>query len=353
MPGPSAWKTRAARLAAALCICAGISLLVRGPLRGPLREALAPAPEILHDQAGLLDAAQRDAIQGQHAFLRLDHGIDYRVETLRGARDLDVFAASRFRELEIGSEGRGGRGLLLVIDAGADQVRLEVGRALEGSFPDAFVAWVEQRQMVPFFRAGRVGDGILAATELLVTQVQRERASGGFAELAAEGSSGGGARTQARIGEAPDPRLREGPDVAAADTPEASVDAYLEAMRARNADSDLDLYSQATRAMLAGWVMTPAQMDTLARTYRDCRAEPVRLDTRGERAVIRYPIRARRCAPWFLVRESGRWRLDLATASAAIRFGRDNAWHFAAGAEHPYAFAFSDWRLDRNGYPQG
>lgn len=348
MPNHSAW-TSAARWAAALGVCVAIG----AGLRGPLREALAPEPVMLRDDTGLLAASQRSAIESQHAFLRADHGIDYRVEIVRGAGDLDRFATSRFRALEIGSTGRGGRGLLLVIDAEENQVRLEVGRALEGSFPDAFVAWVEQRQMVPFFRAGRVGDGILAATELLVSQVQREQASGGFAELAAEGSSGGGAQTQARIGEAPDPAAREGPDVAAGETPEATAAAYLAAMRARNADPDLDLYSAATRAMLASWVVTPAQMDTLARTYLDCRAEPARLDTNGERAVIRYPIEARGCAPWFLVREGGRWRLDLASASSAIRFGRDNGWHFAAGAEHPYTFAFTDWRLDRNGYPRG
>lgn len=342
-------STSAARLAAALSLCAGIALV----LRGPLGEALAPGPEWVRDEAVLLEAAHRAAIESQHTFLRSDHGIDYRVETVRGAGDLDTYAAVRFRALEIGRAGRGGRGLLLVIDAETDQVRLEVGRALEGSFPDAFVAWLEQRQMVPFFQAGRVGDGILAASELLVARVQQEQARGGFAELPAQGSGGAGARTRARLGEAPDPAGRRGPEVAPGDTPEAAVSAYLEAMRTRNADPDLGLYSAATRAMLARWVVTPAQMDTLARTYGACRAEPAYVDASGERAVVRYPLEARHCAPWFLMREQGRWRLDLATASAAIRFGRDNSWHFAPGASHPYAFAFTDWRLDRNGFPRG
>jgi hypothetical protein len=142
-------------------------------------------------------------------------------------------------------------------------------------------------------------------------------------------------------------------DVLAGDTPEATAAAYLDAMRARNSDPRLDLYSAETRTMLARWVVTPAQMETLVRTYRGCRAEPARIDPSGERAVVRYPAAARGCAPWFLTREAGRWRLDLATAASAIRFGRDNSWHFAPGAEHPYAFAFADWTLDRNGYPSG
>jgi hypothetical protein len=63
-------------------------------------------------------------------------------------------------------------------------------------------------------------------------------------------------------------------------------------------------------------------------------------------------VRERVCAPWLLVREDGRWRLDLASASRAIRFGRSNAWRFEAGAPAEYAFAFDDWSFDRHGFPR-
>jgi len=104
--------------------------------------------------------------------------------------------------------------------------------------------------------------------------------------------------------------------------------------------------------MLADRVVTPAQMDAINRTYRSCRPEPTRVDARGRRAVIRYGVEQRRCAPWLLVREDDRWRLDLVESQRAIRFGAGNAWHFAERPEGPYAFAFSDWRLDRNGFPR-
>ncbi len=353
---PDLWRSTSTtvRLGAAVALIAAAAF----GARELSRDALAP-PTIVSDAAGLIEPAERAAIEDQHAFLRSDHGVDYRVETVRGVGDLDRYAVQRFGALAIGDAGRG---LLLVIDAEADQVRLEVGRALEGVFPDGFVAYVEQRQMVPFFAARRVGDGVLAATELLVGQVQREQARGGFAALPISGSGGGGARTRARIGaakladrigETPAPAVPGGNGVAAGDTPEATVAHYLAAMRARNADPSLDLYTSETRAMLARWVMTPAQMDTLVRTYRDCRADPVRLDTAGTRAVLCHPVAQRGCAPWFLVRADGRWRLDLATASSVIRFGRDNSWHFVPGAEHPYAFAFHDGRFDRSGFPKG
>ncbi len=97
--------------------------------------------------------------------------------------------------------------------------------------------------------------------------------------------------------------------------------------------------------------MTAGQMDAVARAYRRCRAARTRLDEAGGRAVVRYPVPARQCAPWFLVREEGLWRLDLATSQRVVRFGAGNAWHFARSAEHPYAFAFADWRLHRHGFP--
>ena len=74
------------------------------------------------------------------------------------------------------------------------------------------------------------------------------------------------------------------------------------------------------------------------------------LRTRFASAVLRYPPAERRCPPWLLVREEGRWRLDLATASRAIRFGRDNSWRFDAGAPPAYAFAFADWSFDAHGF---
>ena len=65
-----------------------------------------------------------------------------------------------------------GRGLLLVVDAEGERVRLEVARELEGVFVDSFVAFIEREQMAPFFAAGRVGDGIVAASELIVGRAE-------------------------------------------------------------------------------------------------------------------------------------------------------------------------------------
>ncbi len=305
------------------------------------------------DDAGLLDVAQTRRISTFHDLLLSDHDIDYRVVTTFEARDIDAYAAARFAELEAGGRSAGGHGLLLVIDPTADRLRLEVGYALEGTYPDAFVAYVEQRQMVPFFRAGRVADGILAATELIVSRAHAAAANASLeSELALSGSGGAGATTAARLNAGRLQRADPRPSTAAAGpAPTDTLAAYFAAMQARNADPTLPIYTPDTRRMLDTWVMTPAQMDNVVKTYRACRADPAILDPNGQLAVIRYQIADRRCSPWFFERIDGRWSLDLTMMQRAIRFGRDNSWRFATGAAHPYGFAFRDWRFDSNGFP--
>jgi len=320
------------------------------------------AVDAVDDGAALMTGDQRDWVAEYHGYLLTDHDIDYRVVTTEDAGDVGRFAVKRFAALGVGEASATGRGLLLVIDPGQDRVRLEVGYALEGVFPDAFVAFVEQRQMVPFFRAGRVADGILAATELIVTRAQRAAADAGFeGEAWMAGSGGGGATAQAGIGQgwsnpaapgAAGNGTTTGGATAAGRIPEETLARYLAAMAARNGDPGLGLYTAETRSMLRSWVMTPAQMTNLAQTYRACTPEHARTDASGRLAVIRYPVAQRQCAPWFFRRDGDGWALDLTMMQKAIRFGRTNAWHFDLAADHPYRFAFADWRFDSHGFPR-
>jgi uncharacterized protein len=131
--------------------------------------------------------------------------------------------------------------------------------------------------------------------------------------------------------------------------PTQIVEAYLEAMRARDARPDLPIYSGHTVEMLRKWVVTPGQMDNVAKTYRRCAVDG--LFVRGDRAVVRYAVEQRQCAPHFLRLESRAWKLDLAAASSSIAFNHDNQWRFRSPIDESYRFAFEDWRFDRNGFP--
>jgi uncharacterized protein len=207
--------------------------------------------------------------------------------------------------------------------------------------------------MAPFFAAGRVADGILATTELIVGRAQEAAAGAAFAPPMAAQSMGGGTSAAAAIGTGDDPggefrRQTQRVEVAGLGPLEV-VAVYLERMAQRDARTDLPLYSSATVAMLANWVMTPAQMDNVVRTYRACVPEGARVS--GDVAVVRYRVEQRLCAPYFLRREDGEWKLDLAVLSAAVRFNHQNEWHFAKSPPGDYAFAFEDLRIDSKGFP--
>jgi uncharacterized protein len=309
-------------------------------------------PDLVEDEAGLLTEPERDRIAEFHRLLAEDYGIDYRVATVRDPGDIERAAVERFAKLRIGGEGNGGRGLLLLVDPDGKRVRLEVGRALEGSFTDAFVTYVENRQMVPFFAAGRAADGILGTTELIVQRASNARASGDL--LAGNGAalSAGGGATAAITSDQSGLKTGGGDPRSAGTTPEATLAAYFELMRERDAAPDHGLYTPQTQAMLRRWVMTPAQMDTILRAYRRCEAQPAKVDGSGGLAVIRYRIEDRECSPWFFAKSASGWQLDLVAMQQAIRFGRSNQWHLTPGADQTYAFAFSDWQFDAQGFPQ-
>ncbi len=336
---------------AALRVLFLVSVGALGALLLTLDRSDHAATSSVVDRAALLTAAERDFIAAYHARLLEDYDIDYRVLTAPAAGDLESLSHEQFGRLRVGGASRSGRGLLLVIDPAGDRVRLEVAAALEGIYTDGFAAYLQHRQMVPFFEAGRVADGILATTELIFARAIEATAGRAFDPATLDAFSlGGGASTAARLGKGREPVTSLAGQAAPGATPEATVTAYLAAMRARNARADLDLYSRATQAMLRGWTITPAQMDQIARAYRNCTGRETRVGPGERRAVVRYAVGQRQCAPWFLVREDGAWRLDLASSQRAIHFNHRNQWRLA-GAADDYDFAFEDWRFDRNGFP--
>lgn len=309
----------------------------------------ATAPRVA-DHTSLLDQNELDRITRFHDYLLADHDIDYRIVIDRNIDDINQFAARYFRDRKVGAASNSGLGLLLVLDPQANEVRLEVSYALESTYTDAFVAYVEHRQMTEFFAANRISDGILATTELLITRATN--AANGLdptTEGWAAASGGGGARVNARIGEGPAGRQDDDVATEEGESPRDVLDRYQQAMKDRNNNPRLSIYSKQTREMLGQRVMTPAQMDNVAKSLSRCK--PEKLFRRNNRAVLRYPIEARTCSPYFFLREDDQWHLDFTVMINAIRFGRNNEWRLVPGYTGPYGFAFADLRFDRNGYP--
>lgn len=320
------------------CAALGLGLLLAACAdRG---DEPAGAPGFVDDRAGLLDRAGEASVTAWHAALLAQYDIDYRVLTVRETGDLSALAVRHFEEAGVGSLSPAGRGLLLVIDAASQRVRLEVARELEGVFVDTFVAFIEREQMAPFFAAGRVGDGIVAASELIAGRAEETIADTAFDGRAAPATSAGAGAELVAAGGYERPTARVEVDTAAQVSPLDTVAAYLAAMAVHDAGAALDLYTPATREMLAGHVVTRGQMDNLVRTYRRCPGPRVRQE--GGYAVVDHPGEPGGCSPWFLEQDAeGLWRLDLLTMQRAVRFDTRNRWRIAVpDALGPYAFAF-------------
>ena len=137
---------------------------------------------LVDDKAGLLSGEELERVSEFHAYLLKDYDVDYRVLSEPVAADINQLAVERFSELSAGMQSVTGRGLLLVIAPEERLVRLEVSQSLEPVYTDAFVRYIEERQMVPFFASGRLADGILATTELIVARLQDAEAQAALAK---------------------------------------------------------------------------------------------------------------------------------------------------------------------------
>ena len=305
--------------------------------------------EMVIDEASLFDEREIDALADYHAYLLAEYGIDYRILTTGDGGDVNRLANRTYRDRKVGSHSKQGRGLLLVIDTASQHVRLEVGVSLEAVYVDAFIAYIERDQMLPFFRQQRLADGILATTEMIITRAQNAEQNRSYQdELWFTGSAGAGATTSivtASMRQTSQDQIESGL------SPRETLQAYAEAMASTNLRPDLGIYTMETRRLLADWVVTPAQADNAARSIRQCGNAVTLTSENGQFAVMRYPVEKRQCNPYFFRLDVDRWQLDLATMQRAIRFGRSNQWHFQPGMDHPYNFGFTDWRFDNNGYP--
>lgn len=329
------------------CMLLGLSLLLT-----------SCGDRYIDDRVGLMSTDEQARLRTFQEKLLQELDIELQVVVLDASPgDLDTAAVELFDVRDIGRRTKGARGVLLLIDPAGRQVRMEIGYDLEGIFPDAFVGYIEQRQMAPFFAAGRVGAGIEATVELVVGKAlgaidagsyAPDEAAGGLAHL----SGGAGARSAVGIGDGTPakPTLDDASRFGAQSSPQQALAVYLEVVRGHIKDPDLGCYSPDTRVFFRKWLVTDAQQDNERRSL-EAHIGQGQILQRDERAVIRFPVSERGSAPYFLVRGEEGWMLDFASMSKLVGFNHRNQWHLRS-LDHPFMFAFADWQFDGNGFPQ-
>ena len=315
-----------------------------------------PAGAVL-DSAGLLAPESTRRLERLAAALLEDLDLDLALVTFGDeGRPVGPHAERLFERWEVGGRSRGGRGLLVAISPREQRVSIVVGYELEAVFPDALVAAVERDQTAPWFARGRAGEGLEATVELLARhayeEIGGEEGRRRFLELdlaAAPGAGGAGAESSLAEG-GPSPATRAAAELdrfGPQPTPADAWGRFVEAHRRRIASADLGLYDPAAREVLVRRPYTEAAQDHVVRLYD---GRPYEVRERGDRAAIVFPDDPDRLlAPWFFRRYPAGWRLDGGAASEIVGYNHLNQWRFRT-LDHPYAFAFESWSIDRHGF---
>jgi hypothetical protein len=272
--------------------------------------------------------------------------------------EIQFFTQEIFEEWKIGDATKANRGLLLVVAAQEQRVRLAVSYELESIFTDSYVSHIEHNQLEPYFEGNMVGEGIEATVELLARRAYQGIREQTYDPDQARPTIGrfraGGAGVESSV--VLDGRsVTQAPPVDASQqeyfgpqpTPEDAWARFLEINRRRIQDPSLGIYDEPTRDHLRTRPHTNAGQQHIVELY-DGRSATIR--RQDDRAVVLFPGDDQHLlAPWFFHHGPEGWQLDGAILPQIIGYNHRNQWRFKA-LDHEYMFAFTDYRIDENGF---
>ena len=146
-------------------------------------QAQPPPPALtgpVNDFANVIDGASKRALEEMILSLERASGDAIVVATVDTYKpdyaDLKEYAVKMFenRGRGIGQKGKD-NGLLVVVAVRDREVRIEVGYELEQFVTDGFAGQVSRLDMVPAFRQGQYGEGLVAGVSRLVDRIAEGR----------------------------------------------------------------------------------------------------------------------------------------------------------------------------------
>jgi len=124
------------------------------------------------DEAGVIDAATKQAITDKLAAVEAKSGDQIVVVTLKSLQDtsLEDYGYQLGRAWGIGQKEKN-NGALLIVAPNERKVRIEVGYGLEGALTDAVTRLIIQNAILPRFRAGDFSGGISRGVDDIIQVV--------------------------------------------------------------------------------------------------------------------------------------------------------------------------------------
>jgi uncharacterized protein len=136
------------------------------------------------DDADLLSAPQRADLDSKLTQFESASGTQLVVVTVKSLQGLSIeeYGLGLGRHWGIGQVGKN-NGAMLIVAPNDRAVRIEVGYGLEGVLTDAICSSIIQSDILPAFRAGRMGEGIVAGTGSILTALNGDYAPSKWADV--------------------------------------------------------------------------------------------------------------------------------------------------------------------------
>lgn len=167
----------------ALCAFAGLALST-----APARAAIPPRPDgPVLDQAGVIPEAEEAALDQRLRSYNKATGravIVATVASLDGLED-EQYAQEMAESWDIGG-AESEEGVLFLVAPNERKLRIHTGRGVQDRLTDAWSGWIIRDTVVPRFKAGDFGGGIVAGVDAIIAQLDRSPADAKAIAEAAE-----------------------------------------------------------------------------------------------------------------------------------------------------------------------
>jgi len=149
-------------------LCAGLAV---GALTFP------PLTGHVVDEANILSAQQRDALESKLAELETKSGIQLVVATVGSlqGQEIEPFANELFRTWKLGEKAKN-NGVLLLVAPNEHRVRIEAGYGLEGKLTDALSKIIIANAIAPRFKMGDFDGGVSRGVDDIITVLTTDAA---------------------------------------------------------------------------------------------------------------------------------------------------------------------------------
>jgi len=124
------------------------------------------------DLAGVLSRSDQAKISASLLQFQRKYGPQLQVLVVPKLEDetIETYSIKVVDKWKLGSKGED-NGVLLLVATEDRKVRIEVGRGLEGDLPDALAGQIIRAGIIPFFKQGQTGAGVLVGLGMIAESV--------------------------------------------------------------------------------------------------------------------------------------------------------------------------------------